>query len=293
MVLIPPGEFLMGTSQTPDEMMRLFAKFEPKVEWFRDEQPQHRVIITRPFLLGKSAMTIGAFRDFVTATGYVTEPEKDGKGGWGYDPKAAGKLFVGPEPRFTWRHTGWEQTELHPVVNVTWNDSIAFVDHLNQHAKRSSPKGQLWRLAREAEWEYACRAGTGAFYYNGNDPEEFYRIGNCVDGTWNEKWPNKSAISGKSGFLFSAAVSQFQPNAFGLHDMLGNVWEWCSDWYGAYDAHTSPIEDPAGPASGSSRVLRGGSWLDYAIGCRSAYRYYFGPSNRLYNIGFRLLCELF
>ena len=142
----------MGTSQSPDVMMRLFAKFEPKGGSFRCEHPQHRVIITLPFLLGKSAVTIGAFCDFVTATGYVTEPETDGKGGWGYDsydPKATGDTLVGPEPRFTWRHTGWEQSELHPVVNVTWNDSMAFAEHLNQQTKRSISKGQLWRLARK------------------------------------------------------------------------------------------------------------------------------------------------
>ena len=239
MVLIPPGEFLMGSSQSPEEIAQLFAKFEPKVEWIQDELPQHRVTISQPFLMGKSAITVGAFRNFETATGYVTEPEKDGEGGWGYDPDAEGTKLVGRQKRFTWRNTGWDQSDDHPVVNVTWNDASAYLEFLNQQIVRSGQPSKVFRLAREAEWEYACRAGTGAFYYNGNDPEAFYRIGNCVDGTWNEKWPNKKAIEGKSGFLFSAPTCQFLPNAFGLHDMLGNVWVW--NWTNADHYRARPV----------------------------------------------------
>ena len=290
MVLIPPGEFLMGSSQSPEEIAQLFAKFEPKIEWIKDELPQHRVTITQPFLMGKSAITVGAFRNFETATGYVTEPEKDGEGGWGYDPDAEGNKFVGRQTRFTWRNTGWDQSDDHPVVNVTWNDASAYLEFLNQQVVRSGQPSKVFRLAREAEWEYGCRAGTGAFYYNGNDPEAFYRIGNCVDGTWNQKWPNKNAIEGKSGFLFSAPTCQFVPNAFGLHDMLGNVWEWCEDWYAAYDG--TPSQDPTGPTSGSSRVLRGSSWGNDASDCRSARRVNSGPSCRDGGIGFRVVCEL-
>ncbi len=292
MVLIPPGEFLMGTAQTPDEMMQLFAKFEPKIEWFADEQPQHRVQITRPFLLGKSAVTVGAFRNFVTATGYVTEPEQDGAGGWGYDPDADGNKFVGRQSRFHWRNTGWEQSEMHPVVNITWNDTAAFLDYVNQHTTSPISNAGMWRLETEAEWEYSCRAGTGAYYFNGNDPEKLVQIGNCIDGTWHDKWRNKRAINGKSGFLFSAPICQFQANAFGLHDMHGNVWEWCGDWYNKGYYEQSEGEDPQGPSSGSSRVLRGGSWGSSATYCRSAFRSYNVPLNRYYNIGFRVLCEL-
>ena len=290
MVLIPPGEFLMGSSQSPEEIVQLFAKFEPKLEWIQAEVPQHRVTITQPLLMGKSAITVGAFRDFETATGYVTEPEKDGEGGWGYDPDAEGNKYGGRQARFTWRNTGYDQSDDHPVVNVTWNDASAYLQFLNQQGLPSDQSSKVFRLAREAEWEFGCRAGTGAFYYNGNDPEAFHRIGNCVDGTWNEKWPDKKAIEGTSGFLFSAPTCQFLPNAFGLHDMLGNVWEWCGDCYAAYDGSDS--KDPMGASSGSSRILRGGSWRNYASVCRSASRYFSVPSYRYDGVGFRVVCEL-
>ena len=286
MVLIPPGEFLMGSSQSPEELAWLFAKFNVEVEWFQDETP-HRVSITRPFLLGKSAVTVGAFQDFVTASGYLTEAEKDVEGGWGYD---AAKNAFEQDAKYRWNNTGWPQTPQHPVVNVTWNDAIAFVEHQSKHNRPQLSQFSGYRLSTEAQWEYSCRAGTGALYYNGNDPEGLAQIGNVADGTKRKKWPHWKTIDAEGGHLFTAPICQFRPNAFGLYDMLGNVFEWCQDWYGAYGSGAN--EDPNGASSGSSRVLRGGSWHGNAYYCRSAYRNGVVPSYRNYNIGFRLLCEL-
>jgi sulfatase modifying factor 1 len=286
MVLIPPGEFMMGSAQSPKELARLFAKYDAKVEWFQDET-QHRVRITRPFLLGKSAVTVGAFQDFVTASGYLTEAERDGKGGWGYD---AAKNNFERDAKYRWNNPGWQQSPHHPVVNVTWNDAVAFVEHQTKHYRPQLSQFSGYRLSTEAQWEYSCRAGTGALFYNGNDPESLAQIGNVSDGTKRKKWPHWKTIDAEGGHLFTAPVSQFKPNAFGVCDMLGNVLEWCEDWYGTYGAGVA--EDPTGPSSGSSRVLRGGSWHGDANVCRSAYRFGSVPSGRSLDIGFRVLCEL-
>ena len=286
MVLIPPGEFLMGSAQSPEELARLFAKYDAKVECFQDET-QHRVKITRPFLLGKSAVTVGAFQDFVTASGYLTEAERDENGGVGYD---AAKNTFETDAKYRWNNTGWQQSPQHPVVNVTWNDAVAFVEHHTKHHRPQVSQFCRYALSTEVLWEYSCRAGTGALYYNGNDPEGLAQIGNVVDGTKRKKWPHWKTIDAEGGHLFTAPICQFRPNAFGLYDMLGNVLECCQDWYGAYGSGTA--NDPIGPSSGSSRVLRGGSWLDNACNCRSACRLNLGPSSRSVYIGFRVLCEL-
>ena len=127
------------------------------------------------------------------------------------------------------------------------------------------------RLPTEAEWEYACRAGTtGAYGGSGNLDEMGWYDGNSGDKTH--------------------PVGQKKPNAWGLCDMHGNVWEWCSDWFGDYPSGS--VTDPTGPSSGSYRVLRGGSWRSVAWGCRSAYRCYgYDPDGRFNSIGLRLLCS--
>ena len=287
LVLIPPGEFMMGSAQSAAELTQIFQRFEPQQDWFESEHPRHTVRLSRPMLVGRGPVTLGQFRRFVNATGYVTEAERDGKGGWGYDPDSSENLFL-QDPRFHWGRSGWDQSEQHPVVNVTWHDATAYLDYLNGQGLA----GRRFRLLTEAEWEYCCRAGTATFFSNGNDPEDLVKIGNCVDGTFDAQWPNNTAIRGHSGFLFTSPVASFAANAFGLSDMHGNVLEWCGDWYdGDYDS-SSPVEDPQGASSGSSRVLRGGSWDLNALNCRSAIRGYGEPSIRNYSVGFRVLCEL-
>ena len=135
LVLIPPGVFWMGSSQSDS-----YRK--------DDELPQHRVRITRPFYFGMCEVTVGEFRRFVEAKAYQTDAERDGQGGFGWD----GKAFV-QKPAYTWLNAGFPQTDDHPVVNVSWNDAVAFCQWLAQEEKRA------YRLPTEAEWEYACRAG--------------------------------------------------------------------------------------------------------------------------------------
>ena len=286
LVLIPAGEFLMGSPDSDSDADG-------------DEKPQRKVKITRPFYLGKHEVTKGQFAKFVAAKSYKTEPERDGEGGWGYNP-ATGK-FEGRKPQYTWRSTGWTPYEDdHPVVNVTWNDAIAFCNWQSE-AEGLTPcyradgasfvavAGNGHRLPTEAEWEYACRAGTTTPYSSGNDPEALASVGNVADGTAKAKFSDwSSTIAAKDGFVFTAPVGNFKANAFGLHDMHGNVWEWCADWYDDKYYATRPETDPQGPSLGSYRVDRGGGWIGWAAGCRSADRGRDTPGNRSHDLGFRL-----
>ncbi|MGA2704486.1 MAG: formylglycine-generating enzyme family protein [Isosphaeraceae bacterium] len=266
LVRIEPGEFLMGS---PDS--DLYAK--------ADEKPPHRMRITRPFYLGKYEVTVGQFRRFVDDSGYQTEAEKDGKGGYGLN-EAANRFEQAP--RYTWREAGFEQTDLHPVVNVSWNDAVAFAEWLGKK------EGKTYRLPTEAEWEYACRAGTTTRYWSGDDAETLAAVANVADGTAKAKFPQWETISGFDGFVYTAPVGKFRANAFGMYDMHGNVWEWCWDWYSADYYKEPPVDDPRGPSQASDRVVRGGSWYDDPRFVRSANRLWDAPGIRSGNLGFRV-----
>ncbi len=271
--LIPAGEFMMGSP-------------EDEADRSDDEGPQHKVRITKPFYIGIHEVTKGQFARFVADQSYKTEPERDGEGGWGYNESK--NKFEGRDPKYTWKNTGFTQTDDHPVVNVTWNDAVAYCEWL------SSKEGKKYRLPTEAEWEYACRAGTTTAYQTGNDVEQLATIGNVADGTAKAKFSDWTAINARDGYVFSAPAGRFKPNAFGLYDMHGNVWEWCTDEYDseAYKKRSSGIEDPiVDTGSGSSRVLRGGSWRRNATRVRSSSRHLGTPVRRDHDNGFRVVAE--
>ena len=280
LVLIPPGEFLMGSSKSVDETAQLLELAEETKVQYGDEHPQHRVRITKPFLLGAHEVTVGQFRAFVRDAGYKTEAERDGEGGCGWDESKS--KFDGPDPKYNWQSTGFDQDDRHPVSNVSWNDAAAFYEWL------SRKEGKTYRLPTEAEWEYACRAGTTTMYFHGDDREGLARVGNVADGTAKEMRADWSTIKARDGYVFSAPVGEFRPNGFGLFDVHGNVWEWCQDWYQSGYYSQSPTDDPVGPSEGSNRVVRSGGWgyLDWR--CRSADRCGRAPSHRVSRVGFRL-----
>jgi len=153
-----------------------------------------------------------------------------------------------------------------PVEQVSWDDVQDFIKKLN--SKEGSDK---YRLPTEAEWEYACRAGSNTIYCFGNDKNRLKEYA----------WYDKNSDNQ------THPVGQLNPNDWGLYDMHGNVWEWCSDWFGDYPA--SPVSEPAGPISGKRRVLRGGSWYENEWYCRSASRKEDFPESRYSNYGFRLV----
>jgi formylglycine-generating enzyme required for sulfatase activity/nucleoside phosphorylase len=254
LVRVDAGDFDMGSG-------------DDDTDAFDDEKPRHRVRITKPFYLGKYEVTLGQFRKFVGDAGYKTEGQRDGTGAFGWNVK---KKEWAKAPKYSWRNPGFEQTDEHPVVCVSWNDAVAFCEWLGRK------EGVTYRLPTEAEWEYACRAGSTTRYCFGDD------AGKLGDFAW---------FDGNSGGT-THPVGEKPANNFGLYDMHGNVWEWCSDRYAAdYYQHAPRVSlDPQGPSAETApvRVYRGGGWFIVPRYCRSAARIRFGPANRYGDLGFRV-----
>jgi formylglycine-generating enzyme required for sulfatase activity len=293
-MLIPAGEFIMGSDESPDDLAASYPHYaRARLTDLGDEAPAHRVRITRAFYLGQHEVTVGQFRRFVTASGYQPESEADGTGGYGYNPdydpakSVRGDAFEGRSPRYSWRNPGFPQTDDHPVVNVTWNDAVALAQWL------SKTEGKAYRLPTEAEWEYAARAGTRTRYHSGNDPQSLLAVANIFDADARKNWEKWApyALTGHDGFAFTAPVGSFAPNAFGLYDIHGNAWEWTADWHDEHYYAHSPADDPQGPATGSVRVRRGGSWHTWSFYARSSYRNWNSPQTRYTLVGMRLLRE--
>ena len=162
-----------------------------------------------------------------------------------------------------------------PVEKVSWDDAVSFCQKLSS-LRDEQAAGRVYRLPTEAEWEYACRAGTATEYSFGDDASALSTYG----------WFDANLSSSMKG-MSSHPVGEKRANGWGLYDMHGNVWEWCSDWFGKYP--NGSVTDPIGPASGSSRVLRGGGWNRNASHCRSARRRDFTPDSRYIFLGFRVV----
>ena len=171
------------------------------------------------------------------------------------------------------------------MVCVSHDDALAYIAWLNQRT------GGGYRLPSEAEWEYAARAGTETARYWGDSMEQAHLYANMADESLRKHMgpagARRSFIDGDDGYVFTSPVGSFRANGFGLHDMLGNVWEWCADaWHGSYEG--APTDGSAWAAGGSAaRVLRGGSWIGLARIVRAACRYGFEPVVRIVYIGFR------
>jgi formylglycine-generating enzyme required for sulfatase activity len=226
---IPAGRFMMGDTAGD-----------------ADEKPAHAVAVATPFALQTTHVTVKQWKAFVDATGYVTEVESRTVVIYS-DAYIWSSTKVLP---YTWRDPGYfRQDADHPVVCITWNDTQAFLAWLN----RQDP-GRGYRLPTEAEWEYACRAGTV-----GPRPGELDAI------AW------YSSTSGRS----THPVARKAPNPWGLYDMLGNATQWCQDWYEGTYYSRSPEVDPQGPAAGTMHVTRGAGWYLSAGNARSGYRNYY------------------
>ena len=289
LVLIPSGSFEMGSYDSADDLA-LEGIAVPDGCDLNHESPKHRVEISRPFYLGQYEVTRGQFGLFVTESGYKTEAERDGRGASGYNPEKS----WGSEYKLdnSWRKTGFVQTDDHPVVNVSWNDAVEYCKWLSQK------EGRHYRLPTEAEWEYACRAGTQTQYSTGDTPSTLKGFGNFKDRAFEKKFPianheNYPSFQFDDGISFTAAVGNFQPNQFDLYDMHGNVWEWCSDTYDEQYYGKRAKIDPTGPSEqGLLRVHRGGSLSSTPVRVRSAYRARYTPDSRAFDIGFRLVLQI-
>jgi formylglycine-generating enzyme len=277
-VMIKGGRFIMGDTFNEGDS---------------DETPAHEVQVA-DFALGVFAVTKGQFRRFITSTGYRTDAEKDDTGCyvekgdvWNYDPATS------------WRNSGFYQDDSHPVVCVSWNDATAFAEWLTKKS------GRRYRLPTEAEWEYAARSGGRNERFAGfSDPLQFYRYGNFCDKNCSAEW---RTVDQNDTFKYTSPVGSLLPNGLGVYDMIGNVWQWVSDYYGEHYYREStrkwPLDslyggelrrerahtNPQGAAEGRYRTLRGGSWNSAPIDARAAQRLRNMPAFRRSYIGFRLV----
>jgi formylglycine-generating enzyme required for sulfatase activity len=166
--------------------------------------------------------------------------------------------------------SNWHGNPDRPVEMVSWDDAQVFLTRLNEQQAGNLPAGWSYVLPTESQWEYACRAGTSTAY------------------SWGITISSSNANYNPSGYSQTRDVGQYAANPWGFFDMHGNVWEWTADWYQAAYPTGNPVVDPTGPASGSIRVYRGGSWYKDGPFLRSAKRHYLTPGSRYHSIGFRV-----
>jgi formylglycine-generating enzyme required for sulfatase activity len=273
--LVPAGDFVMGDSSGD----RIPAD---------GEVPQHRVTLSA-YSIDATSVTNAAFDNFVQATGYRTDAEA-----FGYSAvfhlavQAPAGDVMGPASGTPWwfgvRGADWRRPggrdssidglEDHPVVHVSWNDAVAYCAWAGR------------RLPTEAEWECASRGGIDQAKYPWGDDE--VDAGGWRANIWQGEFPRVNTQD--DGFLTTAPVRSFQPNGYGLWQTVGNVWEWCQDWMDPAYYSRSPAKSPAGPESGSVRVLRGGSYLCHVSYCnryRNSARSRNTPDSSMGNAGFR------
>jgi formylglycine-generating enzyme required for sulfatase activity len=261
MIVVPAGTFLMGTG--PTELGRS-----------ESEGPQHSVTIARAFAAGKFEVTFDQFRAFVKDANHaVPQACSD------FDP--AKNAPIGNIGSFWF--PGFMQQGDHPAVCVSWKDAKAYVEWLSMRLARD------YRLLSEAEWEYAARAGSQTRYHFGEDEKRLCEFGNVADIAEPSKLGARPLVDCRDGYLRTAPVGKYAPNAFGLHDTIGNVWEWVEDCGGG-DYAGAPSNGSASKVGAcATRVSRGGGWGSVALNVRSATRNLrFGPDERYHFLGFRV-----
>jgi formylglycine-generating enzyme required for sulfatase activity len=240
----------------------------------RNDNSVHRVCVD-DFYMGMYEVTVGEFRKFVEATGYRTEAEQqDGCHSWVGEGEVKRK-------EFNWRKPNFPQSERHPVVCVSWNDAVEYIQWLNTQT------GKRHRLPTEAEWEYAARSrGKHYRFAWGTGPPS----DNIADVTaFRELLGVRGSDGYDDGYAFTSPVGSFRPNELGLYDLSGNVYEWVSDWYGKDYYRRSPRQNPQGPETGSIKIMRGGSWNPLPELVKTMSRRGNVPGARGSWIGFRLV----
>lgn len=280
MIYLAGGEFLMGT--------------DDREGFPSDGEGPVRAVRLDPFYIDACAVSNAEFQQFVEETGYRTDAERFG---WSF----VFHLFVSPETARTvtrtpvqtpwwfvvegasWKHPEGPDSDIadrldHPVTHVSWNDAVAYCKWAGK------------RLPTEAEWEYAARGGLVQKKYPWGD--ELKPNGEHRCNIWQGKFPYKNNMS--DGYAGTAPVKSFKPNGYGLYNVSGNVWEWCSDWFSPTYHINGPRVNPKGPPQGSSKVLRGGSYLCHKSYCnryRVAARSHNTPDSSTGNIGFRCAAD--
>jgi formylglycine-generating enzyme required for sulfatase activity/catechol 2,3-dioxygenase-like lactoylglutathione lyase family enzyme len=269
MVVVPAGEFMIGsTANTKD------------VDVSRGETPQAKIKFAKGFMLGRYEVTVGQYREFVRETGYQA-------------PKKACRVwdneFVDKDDA-TWEnpYQPAKPEAQHPVGCVSWNDAQAFINWL------SKKTGKAYRLPSTAEWEYAARAGTTTTRFWGDWPDDACDYANTFDVSAKEKYPFAWGFSPcKDGYPEQAPVGKFKPNAFGLYDMVGNVWEWTADCYaGSHQGRPRDGKPWVWNGACENRETRGGAWMSAPERNRIAWPGRDPAERRLNYFGFRIARDL-
>ncbi|MEM6965547.1 MAG: formylglycine-generating enzyme family protein [Bacteroidota bacterium] len=261
MVFVQGGTFQMGSNEGDS-----------------DEKPMHQITLS-DFYLGQKEVTKGEFADFVTATKHKTTAEKVGST---YGLKDG---EPGLNDGLNWRDMGFSQSDDHPIIGVSWYDAVAYcnwkseqdslqpVYTIGEENVTANWNANGYRLPTEAEWEYAARSRGGSNIWAGTSSEDsLTAYGNY--------------LSEKDSYSHTAPVGSFAPNEIGLSDMSGNVWEWCWDWERTYSP--SSQTNPRGEDTGTHRVIRGGSWYLSPDYLRCSLRMAIGPTETIFDLGFRL-----
>ncbi|WP_445487601.1 formylglycine-generating enzyme family protein [Niallia sp. 03133] len=281
MIYLPGGEFLMGTNS-------------PEGHPADGEGPVRKVIID-PFYIDSTAVTNAQFADFVKETGYETEAETFGNSFVFYRflSEKAAKEVKGSVQQTPWwmlvEGAYWKQPEGvdssiedrldHPVIHISWNDANSYCGWAGK------------RLPTEAEWEYAARGGLEQKLYPWGDtllPNGEHRCN-----IWQGEFPTHNLA--EDGYNGTAPAKSFLPNAYGLYNTVGNVWEWCSDWFTAHVQTDRPLVNLKGPSTGTKKVMKGGSYLCHKSYCnryRVAARSSNTPDSSTGNIGFRCAADV-
>jgi len=264
LIWVPSGRFTMGSpsgeeGRKPDEI-------------------EHRVMLTRPFYIGRQEITRKQFWVFARkANKFRTDAERLGA----IQYKRSALPQLGVRRGAHWEKPGFGQRDDCPVVGVSWRDATVFC------AWMSRKTGRKVRLPTEAEWEYVCRAGTASRFGFGESEGDLHKHGNYADGSLNVPWRDKDR---RDGHNHTAPARKYKPNAWGVYDMHGNVREWCIDGRGGYP--TRPVVDPRGGRSSRFRIHRGGSWCEPASSARSAARDGLREEFATDFIGFRVVVEM-
>jgi formylglycine-generating enzyme required for sulfatase activity len=318
MIRVPGGAFQMGQ---PDPKMYNYTNNNGVHFDSSDEQPVHWVLLD-DFFMAPYAVTLGEFRQFIEDSGYCTEAEEEGQGSYLYDPDEDRWIL---QSGICWQHDvqGALQTnERHPVLHISWYDAVSYCnwlsertgkipayrintetpdpDNLNEadHKKwrvERLPEADGYRLPTEAEWEYAAtymlhpsgkgRADINARFGNSKDEADPAELNFDASARYKAEYS-------KAGIFRACTLpvgSLEPPNALGIYELSGNIYEWCQDWYADDYYHNSSEANPQGPNQGSYRVIRGGSWNNDSRSCRAAYRNFIAAVYRNDNFGFRLV----
>jgi len=319
LVEIPAGTYLRG--ERPKSPIKKSIPRSINSAWhLGNEEPTHRVTIPEPLWVGATEVTVGQFQEFVRDANYRTAVEQGEAKMLGFRPpkedaendSLEGQIFESSSD-YSWQNPGFEQSDSDPVVGVTYQDAEAFCQWL------SKKEGVTYRLPTEAEWEYFCRAGSEGHFSFGNKPADLiHQHANIGDvslekehpGTVLPQWVVDVERDPADGYAFTAPTASYQPNAWGLYDTHGNVWEWCIDQYRdtAYkNLVDAEIAEHGAPAKGEkvtllnpvnttpqleaidSRVIRGGSFYTGPVMARAAVRAFWVADDAACYVGFRVV----